>query len=213
MVVTRSQEGECRDNKGKEVEVEESVETRMSRLELLVTEQNKAMMKQFADLYGVLSRSTAQKVVEDHSIADRGTPGGSHVTNTRSGYAEPFRDDRYNQIRMDQHNAYGNLTRLGKIDFPRFDGSRLKEWLFKVEEFFGVDLTPEDMKVKMAAIHFDSHASTWHQSFIQSGIGLEVLYDWRGYVKLLKERFEDECDDLMAELKHLHETDGIVDYH
>ena len=43
--------------------------------------------------------------------------------------------------------------------------------------------------------------------------GLEVLYDWPWYVQLLKERFDNECDDPMAELKKLQETDGVVDYH
>lgn len=75
------------------------------------------------------------------------------------------------------------MTRLGKIDLPRFDGSGIKEWLFKVEEFFGIDYTHADLKVKMAAIHFDGHAATWHHSFMQSGVGLEVLYDWPGYVQ------------------------------
>jgi len=82
-----------------------------------------------------------------------------------------------------------------------------------VEKFFGSEFTPEEMKVKMAAIHFDSHASTWHHLFIQSCTGLDVLYNWPEYVKLLKDRFEDACDDPMAELKKLHETDGIVEYH
>jgi len=210
MVTTRSQEG---DGKGKEVELEVPLDSRVTRLETTVAEQHKEMMKQFADLYAVLSRSTAGKMVDEQSTLDRSAPRSSQSMENRSGYPDPYRDARHQQVRSDHFNAYNNLTRLGKIDFPRFDGTRLKEWLFKVEEFFGVDSTPEDMKVKMAAIHFDSHASTWHQSFIQSGVGLEVLYDWKGYVKLLKERFEDDCDDPMAELKHLQETDGIIDYH
>ncbi|KAG7619515.1 Aspartic peptidase domain superfamily [Arabidopsis suecica] len=170
MVTTRSQEG---DGKGKEVELEVPLDSRVTRLETTVAEQHKEMMKQFADLYAVLSRSTAGKMVDEQSTLDRSAPRSSQSMENRSGYPDPYRDARHQQVRSDHFNAYNNLTWLGKIDFPRFDGTRLKEWLFKVEEFFGVDSTPEDMKVKRAAIHFDSHASTWHQSFIQSGVGLE----------------------------------------
>ncbi|CAL9239825.1 unnamed protein product, partial [Arabidopsis halleri] len=46
-------------------------------------------------------------------------------------------ETRHNQVRSELYQSYGNLTRLGKIDFPRFDGTKLKDWLFKVEEFYG----------------------------------------------------------------------------
>ncbi|KAG7579311.1 Integrase catalytic core [Arabidopsis thaliana x Arabidopsis arenosa] len=210
MAITRAQDGEP---KGKDVEVGDPVESRISRLEELVAEQHKAMMKHMTEMFGAMSRSTPPKLADDQSNLDRSAPMSSQSMENRSGYSEQFHDYRHHPGRSEVRNNYGNLTRLGKIDFPRFDGTRIKEWLFKVEEFFGIDRTPEDLKVKMAAIHLDSHASTWHQSFIQSSDGLEVLYDWKGYVKLLKERFEDESDDPMAELKKLQETGGIVEYH
>lgn len=69
------------------------------------------------------------------------------------------------------------------------------------------------MKVKLAAIHFDSHEVTWHQSLLQSEFGYNLLNDWNTYNILLKEHFEDVLDDPIAELKQLQETDGTVDYH
>ncbi|XP_010470588.1 PREDICTED: uncharacterized protein LOC104750484 [Camelina sativa] len=126
---------------------------------------------------------------------------------------EKVSSTRPDVVRYEAQNYYHGVTRLGRIDFPRFDGSRIKEWLFKAEEFFVVDFTPDNMKVKTAAIHFDSHAAASHHSFVKSRVGLEVLYDWEGYVQMLLERFEDVCDEPMAELKQLQETDGIVDYH
>lgn len=79
--------------------------------------------------------------------------------------------------------------------------------------FYSIDLTPAYMKVKMASIHFGGHASTWHQSVRQSAVGGNLLYDWSCYKTLLKEKFEDICDDPIAELKQLQETNGIVEYH
>lgn len=74
-------------------------------------------------------------------------------------------------------------------------------------------LTPPDMKVKMDSIHFDGTTATWHQSLMQQPCDVNVLYDWKVYKIMLQERFEDICDDPIAELKKLQETDGIVDYH
>jgi len=39
------------------------------------------------------------------------------------------------------------------------------------------------------------------------------MFDWPEYVKLLKDRFDEDDDDPMAELKKLQETDGIVECH
>lgn len=42
----------------------------------------------------------------------------------------------------------------------------MKEWLSKVEQFFFMDRTPEDLKVGLASIHFDGLAYAWHQSVV-----------------------------------------------
>lgn len=38
-----------------------------------------------------------------------------------------------------QANGANLMTRLSKIEFPRFDGKMLKEWLYKCEQFFILD--------------------------------------------------------------------------
>lgn len=43
--------------------------------------------------------------------------------------------------------------------------------MFKAEEFFVIGGTPYDMRVRIAALHFDGHASTFHQSLAQSAYG------------------------------------------
>ncbi|WZZ27587.1 hypothetical protein YC2023_010988 [Brassica napus] len=104
------------------------------------------------------------------------------------------------------------MTRLTKIDFPRFDGNKIKEWFGKAEQFFLIDNTPEEAKVGIASMHFDGEASTWHQALMQEDDDALILRSWRGYKIRLKERFEEIFDDPMAELKELREIDGIADY-
>ena len=107
---------------------------------------------------------------------------------------------------------YNGITRLGRLDFPRFNGDKVREWLFKVEEFFLIDGTPDDIKVRISSIHFDVPASTWHQAIMQSDLGVDLLLDWKSYRLLLVERFEEVLDDPIADLKNLQETDGIAEY-
>lgn len=110
-------------------------------------------------------------------------------------------------------STYAGMTRLAKVDFPRFNGENVKEWLFKVEEFFGIDNTPVELRVRLASIHFDQMDAAWHQSLAQSEQDAYVIEDWNQYKVLLKERFEDVLDDPIAVLKRLQETAGISDYH
>lgn len=89
----------------------------------------------------------------------------------------------------------------------------MKGWLFKVEEFFAIDNTPRELRVRLASIHFDQLAAEWHQSVAQSEVDAHVVEDWEQYKRLLKERFEEVLDDPIAELKRLQETEGIAHYH
>lgn len=80
---------------------------------------------------------------------------------------------------------YLGVTRLAKLDFPRFNGDKIKEWLLKVKQFFVIDHTPDDLKVEITSIHFDDIAATWHQWIMQSDMGSTVMCDWNTYKMLL----------------------------
>lgn len=132
--------------------------------------------------------------------------------NQRGG-GEGFNQDRNEANHRHHHNNNSGMTRMAKIDFPRFDGSKLKEWLSKAEEFFEIAITPEESKVGIASIHFDGEASTWHLALKQEDENVMILRSWRLYKNRIKERFEEVLDDPMAELKELKETEGIAEYH
>lgn len=86
-----------------------------------------------------------------------------------------------NRGRHSSSHTYSGMTRLAKLDFPRFNGDMLKEWLFKVEQFFSIDNTADDLRVGIASIHFDGLASAWHQSLVQSDMEQSTLLDWSSY--------------------------------
>ncbi|XP_024012449.1 uncharacterized protein LOC112086806 [Eutrema salsugineum] len=73
---------------------------------------------------------------------------------------------------------YAGVTTLAKIDFPRFDGTGFKDWLFKVEQFFVIDRTPSEYMVGLASIHMDGEAGNWHRSVIESEIPVVGWQEW-----------------------------------
>jgi len=50
-----------------------------------------------------------------------------------------------------------------KIDFPRFAGSDVLQWIFKANQFFEYYNTPDDQRLTIAAIHFDKEVVPWYQ--------------------------------------------------
>lgn len=85
------------------------------------------------------------------------------------------RDDGHGAAENDVNSTYqygyrrnhNGMTKMGRIDLPRFDDSKIKEWFPKVDQFFLIDETPEDSKVSFASIHFDGKASAGHQALVQ----------------------------------------------
>ncbi|WVY92276.1 hypothetical protein V8G54_037790 [Vigna mungo] len=65
-----------------------------------------------------------------------------------------------------QNTASSHLpfqVRNVKIDFPRFDGADVLQWIFKAEHFFGYYHTPDDQRLTIAAIHLDKEVVPWFQ--------------------------------------------------
>lgn len=59
------------------------------------------------------------------------------------------------------------MTRFTKMEFPKFNGSNLRTWLCKVEQYFSMDEVPHIQKVKIASIHFDDIAVEWHLAYFE----------------------------------------------
>ncbi|CAA7028426.1 unnamed protein product [Microthlaspi erraticum] len=189
-------------------ETEDSLSSRIDQVLQRTQTMEEAIARQNATLAeqtNTIARNNAEMFEALRLIARPTTAPNSSNPATSS--------DPHPPTRSSMPINYAGVTRLAKLDFPRFNGEKLKEWLFKAEQFFEIDHTPEEVKVAIVSIHLDDLAATWHQSMIQSDYNNQNLKDWRIYKKLLKERFNDVLDDPIMELKMLCETDGIVDYH
>lgn len=50
-----------------------------------------------------------------------------------------------------------------KLDFPRFDGSEVMNWIFKAEQFFYYYATPNIHRLTIAAVHMEKDVVPWFQ--------------------------------------------------
>lgn len=118
--------------------------------------------------------------------------------------------------RVGMSNKYFPLEErsdFARLEHLRFNGDRITEWLFQIEQFFLIDRTPEELKVGFASLHFDDTAATLHQSIVQSMWWKHVRHDWWSYKLLLQVRYDEHVNDSIAKLTQLQETEGIEEYH
>jgi hypothetical protein len=50
-----------------------------------------------------------------------------------------------------------------KLEFPRFDGTNVHEWIFRAEQFFEYYETPDLDRLTIASIHLDKDVVPWYQ--------------------------------------------------
>ncbi|OIT05665.1 hypothetical protein A4A49_61683, partial [Nicotiana attenuata] len=103
-------------------------------------------------------------------------------------------------------------TRKRQIEFLKFDGTELRDWVSKSEQYFDVDNTSENSKVKLASLHLEGKALQWHQGYMKNRITREWP-TWGEYVRALFGRFGTVLyDDPMGDLKDLKQISSMQDY-
>lgn len=109
-------------------------------------------------------------------------------------------------------SGYHIPTKCSTIEFPHFSGDNLRGWIYCCDQFFEVDETPPQSKVKIAAVHLDGRALQWHQAYMKGRITRDVPM-WEEYVRALSARFGTrEYEDPMAELVSLRKTHSVQQY-
>nr|GEU48888.1 hypothetical protein [Tanacetum cinerariifolium] len=93
-----------------------------------------------------------------------------------------------------------NLGRMAKIEFLKFSGDDVKGWVFRCEQFFMLEQTPELDKVNLVFIHLYDKALLWHSQFIRPH---GTIVTWEVYKETILARFGNVYEDPMSELKNL----------
>ncbi|GKA30828.1 reverse transcriptase, partial [Tanacetum coccineum] len=79
---------------------------------------------------------------------------------------------------MNQGRQANQFGRLGKVEFPKFLGGDVRGWAFRCDQFFSINNTPNEEKVKIVSVHLSDKALLWHGKFLcVNGENVEVILD------------------------------------
>ncbi|MCH88177.1 hypothetical protein A2U01_0009060, partial [Trifolium medium] len=110
--------------------------------------------------------------------------------------------------RTGNQNVYA--TRISKVEFPRFDGKNVRDWLYKCDQFFLLDETPAVSRVRLASIHLDGLALQWHLNYMRQKF--DIYPPWHQYVTDVTARFGDVYEDPLSSLLQIKHSGKIQDY-
>jgi hypothetical protein len=97
-----------------------------------------------------------------------------------------------------------------KIDFPRFDGKNVLDWIFKAEQFFAYYNTPDTDRLVIASVHLDKDVVPWFQMIKRS----HPFHSWQDFTRALEMEFGPsayECP--RATLFKLTQTNSVREYY
>lgn len=132
----------------------------------------------------------------------------------RNGYSHEGISNPRSMVGVQGNQAYNsNNSRLTKMEFPKFNGENIEGWLCRVEHFFAIDFTPDNLKVRYAIVHLEDIALLWHQSFVQSRGGSIEGMCWLDYKNAISARFgEIMGQDAMGALASLKQSGTIKEF-
>jgi len=109
-------------------------------------------------------------------------------------------------------NSNHPLSCLSRIEFLGFNGEDVQGRIYRCEQFFGIDNTAKNLKVKIASIHLYEKALLWHQSFMKTRMRENELH--RKNIRMLLPCSLDQkpFDDPLAELMKLRQLGSVEQY-
>lgn len=131
----------------------------------------------------------------------------ARLTQSTLGQGEPARP----AVRAEP--APLNFGRIGKIEFPRFNGEGFLDWLYLCERFFEFEGITDEYKLRLVVIHLEGKALIWHRGFLKDRTEAEGPLTWEEYVQAMNARFNEQAyEDPMADLTNLVQSGSLKDY-
>nr|KYP32492.1 hypothetical protein KK1_046816 [Cajanus cajan] len=97
-----------------------------------------------------------------------------------------------------------------KLDFPRFVGTDVLQWIFKAEQFFNYYNTPDAQRLTIAAIHLEKDVVPWYQMMTRTN----TFHSWVDLTRALEIEFGPspyECP--RSHLFKLTQAGSVQDYY
>lgn len=97
-----------------------------------------------------------------------------------------------------------------RVDFPRFEGIDVLQWIYKAEQYFEYYRIDEEERLQLDVIYFDRPVVPWYQMLKKSGI----LTSWTTLVKALEQAYGPSVYESLAyALFKLIQEDSVNNYY
>lgn len=101
-------------------------------------------------------------------------------------------------------------VRSVKLDFPRFDGKNVMDWIFKAKQFFDYYGTPDADRLVIASVHLDQDVVPWFQMIQKT----EPFISWQAFTRALELDFGPSAFDCPhATLFKLAQSASVNEYY
>ncbi|KAK4413346.1 hypothetical protein Salat_2747200 [Sesamum alatum] len=121
----------------------------------------------------------------------------SHNNNGHGHAGEVGGESQVNRGQYAGGNGYHVPTKCSQVEFLIFSEEDLRGWIYRCEQFFEVDETPFDAKVKLAAVHMEGKALQWHQVYMKSRLTREAPR-WKEYKVISLARLQEQAFKLSS---------------
>eukprot|EP00252_Welwitschia_mirabilis_P002413 TRINITY_DN1235_c2_g1_i1.p1 TRINITY_DN1235_c2_g1~~TRINITY_DN1235_c2_g1_i1.p1 ORF type:complete len:211 (+),score=26.64 TRINITY_DN1235_c2_g1_i1:150-782(+) len=161
-----------------------------------------------------LFNNTTNTAIEDlkSMIVGLSLQMGNSTSQSRESSAMGDKHVAYNHQTGPAYNTGNRSTiqpQITHLEFPRFNGEDPDGWIYRGEQFFRFNLTPEPQKVPLASFHLEKEALQWYQ-WLEKYQG---VISWKEFVEGLCTRFGPNMyEDYTGELTKLRQTSTVRDY-
>ncbi|GKA44496.1 putative mitochondrial protein [Tanacetum coccineum] len=110
---------------------------------------------------------------------------------------------------MTQGRQAHQFGRLAKVEFLKFHEDDVRGWVFRCDQFFHIDNTLNEEKVKIVSVHLSDKALHWHRQYVSVN-GEDVT--WELYKNAIVKRFWSIFEDPMSALKNAKYEKSAKEY-
>ncbi|KAL5716013.1 hypothetical protein ACHQM5_017757 [Ranunculus cassubicifolius] len=101
------------------------------------------------------------------------------------------------------------MHKLPRVDFPKFNGGQVRNWIQKVQRFFLLHPMEDHQKVLYSSLNFSDAAEIWFQTDAAKFAALS----WSEFATLVQNRFSEELsENVIGEFKLLYQKGSILEY-
>ncbi|KAL5717940.1 hypothetical protein ACHQM5_010889 [Ranunculus cassubicifolius] len=99
--------------------------------------------------------------------------------------------------------------KLPRVEFPKFNGTQVRNWLQKTNRFFLLHPMEDQQKVLYASLNFSDVTDSWFQTDASRFAELS----WHDFSTLIQHRFSEELsENIIGEFKLLSQKGSILEY-